>query len=171
VLGVTRQAVDSWERGISLPSFPQLITICDVFGWPNPLEYRYVSDLAEELADSVVSVEAEIYDSLPGTSRVEPELPPTVGRDEPLQVGTVRSSSSGVAVAVRRASRRARSSGRYGRKNLGVRFVRSASGSPPASTTLRSCGSRLSTSLRSVSPSTSVGVGRRCSAQNDRLRA
>jgi DNA-binding XRE family transcriptional regulator len=37
MLGVTRQAVDSWERGISLPSFPQLITICDVFGWPNPL--------------------------------------------------------------------------------------------------------------------------------------
>jgi hypothetical protein len=36
-LSVTRQAVDSWERGISLPSFVQLITLCDLFQWPNPL--------------------------------------------------------------------------------------------------------------------------------------
>jgi transcriptional regulator with XRE-family HTH domain len=36
-LGVTRQAVDSWECGISLPSFSQLIEFCDLFEWPNPL--------------------------------------------------------------------------------------------------------------------------------------
>jgi transcriptional regulator with XRE-family HTH domain len=36
-LGVTREAVDSWERGISLPSFAQLIALCDLFEWPNPL--------------------------------------------------------------------------------------------------------------------------------------
>ena len=40
-----------------------------------------------------------------------------------------------------------------------------------ASMTLRSCASRWSTSRRSVSPSSSVGVGGRCSAQNDRLSA
>jgi hypothetical protein len=34
---LTRQAVDSWERGISLPSFAQLITFCDLFEWPKPL--------------------------------------------------------------------------------------------------------------------------------------
>jgi hypothetical protein len=33
---MTREAVDSSERGISLPSFVQLIDPCDLFDWPNP---------------------------------------------------------------------------------------------------------------------------------------
>ena len=35
-LGVTRQAVDSWERGISLPSLPQFLALAELFGWPMP---------------------------------------------------------------------------------------------------------------------------------------
>jgi hypothetical protein len=35
--GQSPQAVDSWERGISLPSFTQLIAFCDLFEWPTPL--------------------------------------------------------------------------------------------------------------------------------------
>ena len=35
-VGVTRQAVDSWERGISLPSLPQFLALAEFFGWPMP---------------------------------------------------------------------------------------------------------------------------------------
>ena len=35
-LGVTRQAVDAWERGISLPSLPQFLALAEFFGWPVP---------------------------------------------------------------------------------------------------------------------------------------
>ena len=35
-IGVSRQAVDSWERGISLPSLPQFLALAEFFEWPMP---------------------------------------------------------------------------------------------------------------------------------------
>ena len=35
-LGVTRQALDLWERGVSLPSLPAFLSLAELFGWPSP---------------------------------------------------------------------------------------------------------------------------------------
>jgi DNA-binding XRE family transcriptional regulator len=38
LLGVSRQTVYAWERGLSVPAFRQLLAICNAFGWPNPMD-------------------------------------------------------------------------------------------------------------------------------------
>lgn len=36
LLGVARQTVYAWEHGLSLPSFRQLMAVCETFDWPFP---------------------------------------------------------------------------------------------------------------------------------------